>query len=328
MVNGIINTNFSAYTSAKDCDSSDHPLNRRFEIIKLQIDSFKAEMNIDRKIQAALEDTFNSWSTNEGLINHTIIMPPADLFQYDDIPLKFRITDFDDPRLINLDFLNELAEWMNTQFKEAGLSSVVPVGKDDYRRLQGFLLLRRDPDLYEKHINFIICHELAHLQQAKEGRDFWTFVKGGDFFKFFIFLTLIVCIAATIIIFLNLVGVAVILGVIAGLLFIQSGIYFFHLNFLEAAQLQEKDADLIAVQVLNDVEGGVYYFETIRNINMKRRERDPDFNEIYDENGNYLKDKIHPLHSTRITYLRDWQNEQKKIRSVVIDPPDFDTGRF
>jgi hypothetical protein len=274
-------------------------LNHRFEMIKLRVDSFKEKMNI-KGINVVLKDTFNSWAARPGLVNDVIMLPPCDLFQGEDIPLAFRITDFDDPRLENLDFLNQVAGWMNTQFKEAGLSAVVC--ETDYVELQQFLLLRRDPDLNKENIDFTICHELAHCQNL-------------PYLKFLFCLLLIICIAALIMVVLNFLGISIILFGIALLTCTQ----MVHLACLSQGKLEEKRADLVAVQFLKDARGGIYFFETVRNLNMKLREHHPKLNEIFDEDGNDLKSKDHPPLNVRVAYLQEWQYALH-TQSAVVDP--------
>ena len=86
---------------------------------------------------------------------------PWFLFKYNDIPYHFRITDENDPRLFDQNFLNEFASWMNDKIREANLSSICrPV---DLGILQIVIRLLRDPTFYEKCRDFSLAHELSHI---------------------------------------------------------------------------------------------------------------------------------------------------------------------
>ena len=239
---------------------------------------------------------------------NAIRLPTWFLFRYEDIPQRLRISDMEDPRLGDDHFLNELAEWMNTQFREAGLSSTVRPA--DHGILQLVIKFMRDRNLYEKSKDFTISHELAHLNHAQA--DLKTLnlhsmneatsaagIIGG---------ILLLVLAVATMPFVPLT-VTLIVGGVAIMVSVGS-IYAFDkmkFPFARTALEEEKLADLDAARALQDATGGIYLFETYRNQNQGVRRSDPSKMATIDAYGNNLSDRKHPPLTERIAYLEEWQ---------------------
>ncbi len=245
------------------------------------------------------------------VIRNAIRLPTWFLFRYEDIPHRFRISDMEDPRLADNRFLSELAEWMNTQFREAGLSSTVRPA--DHGILQLVIKFMRDRNLYEKSIDFTISHELAHLNHAHadlktlnlHSMNEATSAAGiiGGILIFVLAVVTMPFVPLTVTLIVG--GVAILVSV--------GSIYVFNRiksPFARTSLEEEKLADLHAAQVLQDARGGIYLFETYRNQNQGIRRSDPSKRATIDANGNNLSDKRHPPLTERIAYLEEWQSQQ------------------
>lgn len=277
--------------------------NMRFEEVKSKIRNLEEKMKIPKTVQLKLT-SFNE-SPSAGIISNTIKIPIWFLFKYEDIPLRFRITDLDDPRLNDKNYLNCLAEWMNERFREAGLSSVIR--KTDYGSLQTVIKLMRDRNLYEKSKDFTLGHELSHLNHVQLGQWYLNHEKKSISTVGVIGGILLLFLAVSISPFVHLAvtltagGIAITISTLGILT---------HLKTMGSSRSvieEEKIADMESAEVLQDATGGIYLFETYRHQNLAIRLSGlPQMLNI-DKNGNNLRDKSHPPITERIAYLRAWQ---------------------
>src|SRR6267154_3472703 len=91
------------FNSPFDCQTRVKELNEKLQ------DS-KQKMSLTSKIDLSLIG-FKPAQAN--ITDKIVELPSWFLFKYDDIPPRFIINDINDPRLVNDQFLNEFAAWIN-----------------------------------------------------------------------------------------------------------------------------------------------------------------------------------------------------------------------
>jgi hypothetical protein len=281
----------------------------RFNEIKSKIKLFEGKMGVEKSVELALGE-FNT-SPCAVLQNNTIKLPTWFLFKYDDIPVRFRVVNLDDPRIADNNFLNELAGWMNARFQEAGISSVIRPA--DHGILQTVIKKMRDQNLYEKCKDFTLCHELSHLNHSQiQQRTYYLngvqeiiSVSGviGSILLLFLAVAIIPFVELTVTLVVG--GIATTVSILAILAWLNRAKPSSLPSF--SAIEEEKHADLDAIKTMQDASGGIYLFETYRQQNQAVRRSDPTQMHYIDEHGNNLKDKNHPPLTERIAYLRQWQ---------------------
>jgi len=247
--------------NGRDHFSSPFNARARLDEIESKICTLKRKIGVDKIIKLALGQF--SESPCAQLKNNTIKLPTWFLFRYDDLPQRFRIANLDDPRLEDLNFLEELAQWMNIKFREAGLLSVISPA--DYGILQRVIKLMRDRDLYEKSKDFTLGHELAHLNYAQVKQQILyshniqecvstTGIIGG-ILLLFITVSMIPFVHLTIT--LTVGGIAVTVSILAILARLNKTPPAF-----PSAKEEEKKPDINVLKALKKEIGGFYFFKT------------------------------------------------------------------
>jgi hypothetical protein len=281
----------------------------RLDEIKSKIRILESKMGMAKSVGLILGQ-FNETPCAQ-LKNNAISLPTWFLFKYEDIPLRFRMTDLNDPRLGDQNFLNELADWMNAKFYEAGVMSVIRPA--DYGILQAVIKFMRDRDLYEKSKDFTVSHELAHLNHAQvEQQTLYLHnvpeaisvagILGGILL---LFLTVSIIPFVHLAVTLTVGGIAATISTLGILAWLNKNKLLTSLSSKE----EEKIADMDAAKALQNAEGGIYLFETYCQQNLAVRRNNPTLRTFIDENGNNLRDKNHPPLTERIAYLRQWQSQ-------------------
>jgi hypothetical protein len=276
-------------------------MNIRFEEIKSKIQSLEGQMGVKKRVHLGFCE-FNE-SPCAIFPTNIVKIPAWFLFKYDDIPQRFQIATMDDPRLTDPRFLNEFSDWMNEKLFEAGLSSVVrPI---HHGVLQIVIKLMHDPDLYEKSKDFVLGHELAHLDHDQTQLQASLSLLGitGGIFLFSLALAIIPFVQLTISV--TVIAVAVIVSISSVLGWMNKGGLPVSLPSVE----EEKKCDLDSVKALQDANGGIYWFETYRRHNLAFRRQNSASAQDIDAWGNDLNDKKHPPWTERIAYLREWQSQ-------------------
>ena len=271
---------------------------QRVKELEDKVADFKRRMSITTKTDLAFLGFEDNARANFG--KRMIELPTWYLFKHEDIPSRFLIQDINDPRLVDERFLEEFSNWINDKLTEGGLSSIRRSSTpSDIQRL---ILLLRDRDLFEKTKDFTIGHELGHIAYSKE-KYLWVGVMTAGIIGLTLSLLLAPIIALAMSSVLAVAGSAfAITGIAAGIF--SAGLYCLpKLSGLE----QEKKADLDSVKMLKDATGGIYNFETHMMFNRRIRLQDSQNESKYDEKGNNLRDKKHPLLSDRVAYLQHWQ---------------------
>lgn len=244
------------------------------------------------------------------LLGQNVIgLPSWFLFRYDDIPERFRLASVDDPRVTNRDFLNDLAGWINGKLQEAGISHLVRPA--DYGILQSTIMTMRDPELFEKSKDFILGHELAHLNHTQvEQNKFYSdkvqeAVSGGGLIGGILLIVLSVSLLPYIPIVVSLVagGIGLALSIGSCVNALKNPVS----PSAVTAVAEEKHADLDSAEALQDARGGIYRFDTLRVHYLGIRQTNPSMRNRIDENGNNVEDTKHPPLTERIAYLRRWQ---------------------
>src|SRR5580698_6008987 len=105
-----------------------------------KVRDFEQRMGIKEKTTLSFTDFGKSPAALPS--KNIIELPVWFLFHYEDIPSRFRVRDFNDPRLTDRNYLNDLSTWMNHKIGEMGLSSVSRTVEQV--SVQKFLELLRD----------------------------------------------------------------------------------------------------------------------------------------------------------------------------------------
>jgi len=284
-----------------------HTAQMRLNEIKSKIKNLESKMGVQKSVNLSI-GKFGEMACAK-LGENTIQLPPWFLFNYEDIPERFRVSNVDDHRLRDPDFLNDLAGWMNEKFQQAGISSVVR--RADFGILQATISLVRDRNLYEKSKDFTIAHELAHLNHTQvDESNFYLHrvqetISAGGLISGIFLLVLAVSILPYVPIAVTLVvaGVGVSVSIATLISWLNRSLPSVQKSHVE----EEKLADLDAVEALQDAQGGIYYFDSLRIHNLAVRSSNSSAISQVDLQGNNLKDKGHPLLTERIAYLRQWQ---------------------
>lgn len=277
----------------------------RIDNFQAKLHDYKKRMGVNTHVDLSVIE-FNK-APCAGLGSKTINIPSWFLFKYDDIPQRFRITDMNDPRLTNHAFLTEFANWMNEKIGELGLTSICRLA--DHGILQHVIRLLRNPEMFEKSKDFIFGHELAHLAHSYEG-EFAKFLQVASFggtLSGILFLFFTVSIAPVVHVGITVavsgIAFALTIGGIVGVIRNQSA----PVSGIE----EERKADLDAAKMLNNAEGGIYYFQSSIDRHLAIRRSSPTLHRDIDERGNNIEDKDHPLLTERVAYLTQWQREQR-----------------
>ncbi|MGC2596277.1 MAG: M48 family metalloprotease [Rhabdochlamydiaceae bacterium] len=194
--------------------------------------------------------------------------------------------------------------------------------------------MMRDKDGFEQGKEFVLAHEIAHLSHGLKKR---MLLESATLWTTFIVPALFAVVIAIAFPSLPFVALGAI-GVGAFATSCMTAYHFNRTNWIPFWDAEEKKADLDAVKSLQNSQGGVYFFETIRQHNLKARQatvfRKPpvfkftDFRRslkersdwgkdmcpfyAIDENGNNRGDKTHPPLTDRIDYLQKWQTEHSR----------------
>ncbi len=288
--------------------------NLRLQEIQAKIQNLESKMGIEKSAQLEIVEFKKSPCAHHTGQRDTIDLPSWFLLKYEDIPQRFRITCNDDPRLVDVNFLNDLAGWINRQFQEAGITYLVR--RVDYGVLQSTIKLMRDRDLFEKSKEFTLAHELAHLNHF-QGREksfnlhnTQLVVSGAGFMGGLLLFVLAVSIFPYV-----SIAVTLVFGGIAATVSIAAIVNMLNQStppHNPAAVEEEKLADMDAAEALQDAEGGIYFFENYRSHNLECRASNRSTSQI-DDLGNNLRDTDHPPLTDRIAYLRQWQATRQRV---------------
>ncbi len=278
--------------------------------IKSKIQSLESRMGVQKPVEVKFCPFAES---PHALLRENVIQLPSwFLLRYDDIPERFRLASVDDPRVTNQDFLNDLAGWINGKLQEAGISHLVRPA--DYGILQSTIMMLRDPELFEKSKDFILGHELAHLNHTQvEQSKFYSdkvqeAVFGGGLIGGILLLVLSVSLLPYIPIVISLVagGIGLALSIGSCVNALKTPASTSEIN----AVAEEKHADLDSADALQDARGGIYRFDTLRIHHLGIRRTNPSMRDRIDEHGNNIGDTKHPSLTERIAYLRQWQAQR------------------
>ena len=92
----------------------------------------------------------------------SVFINPLELIDLQKIPSQFHITDIEDPRLNDDEFLAEFVSWLSSYLKMDGLS-LQNLSSAEKKEIICLLRLTRNPQMFEKAIEAGIYHELAHI---------------------------------------------------------------------------------------------------------------------------------------------------------------------
>lgn len=282
------------------------------EVKKMAIDSFYSSAYLKEDFSISYNNQYPFIHPN--LINIEIGIPSSYLFKTEDLPSNFLIQDFNDPHLYDEQFLKSFAEGINSLIESANRNQnpdnhfpLIKPPKDhsDFRYLRLFLMLLRDPMLFDKCKEFLIGHELCHALENNQSAFLWleegnriTYVAGTGVLGGLAFCGLGLVFSRTLR-GLSLAGIGAMLSA-ATIALTRFG--------LSKCHEIEKNCDLGAIDALNDASGSIYYFETIRQLCLAEKARNASL--PCDDQGNFLNDPSHPYLTSRIAYCRQWQNKE------------------
>ena len=248
-------------------------------------------------------------------ITSDLVIPVSYLFKTEDLPTNFRIQNFNDPRLYDEQFLHSFVEWINFSIASLNRSqnsdnhlplTKMPKDQGDFRLLRLYIMLLRDPVLFEKTKAHTIGHELCHALEENQTVFHWKFpgrmtyvprigILGG---LSLCGLGLIFAPLISLRVGLSLAGFGAALGI--------ATIALYRFGLSKCREI-EKKCDLRAINVLKDASGAIYLFETMRQILLEERSRDLSL--PIDRDGNYLNDLEHPDLTSRVLYSLEWQTK-------------------
>jgi hypothetical protein len=219
--------------------------------------------------------------------------------------------------------VDELAKKMNfngeikIQIRRNCNSSVEYVQKKFYGFNYVLTISKHTLQGNQEVLDFTICHEIAHMKQAKKFYNKVFAVMGlwSTLFWGFYFIT-------------N-VFFGVIYGICLFSLIIPITIYFKKCSY---SIDREKRADLIASETLGTAKGGISMFkEDLWNQKLNRfifgQKLLKKITQIdISPEGNNLTDKTHPLLTERINYLVEWEKKHSLGKSVETTDDNFYDG--
>ncbi len=92
----------------------------------------------------------------------SVFITPLELIDLQKIPSEFRITDIEDPRLDDDEFLAGFVSWLSSYLKMDGLS-FQNLSSIEKKEIKCLLRLTRNPQMLEKAIEGGVYHEFAHI---------------------------------------------------------------------------------------------------------------------------------------------------------------------
>jgi hypothetical protein len=269
----------------------------RLNELQTKVQNLGRRIGTNTNIKFEITNSFDSPSASS--FSNVIHIPAWFLIKYDDIPATFRLTDTNDPRLGDSRFINQFANWLNGKFSQMGLSTRCP----ECIEMQNFVFFVANRETYEKGKDFVLAHEFAHKLYDQNH----FFSKHASLFVFFGSLIFGLMIAIAIPFISPAFVTASVIASFASMVF---GSCYFLATIRNEFMKEEKFADLQAVNLLGDARGAILYFENVLHFNrIARAYLPPSEKQDYDQQGNFLADKYHPLLTERVKYLRQWQIE-------------------
>lgn len=233
-------------------------------------------------------------------------------------PSKFLVNDFDDIRMKDPTFLNELIIWLNQNYFQIGDLDPCQVGEQERNELKIFLVLISNPEKFKKTTEHTIAHELAHHFYKHYEKEPFKILKSSeeaDLNKELLSYSLGSAALCGILgsFMSSSIGIQILCGVMGGI----AGLFLPFINLINhdaKCREQEKEADLLGAKALQDASGLIYecevrerYFQhCLQQFNLEEQKM------ILKKRERYALNEIHPSNSTRIKYLTEFQNSISK----------------
>ncbi len=279
---------------------------RAIELIE-EIRNLAAKMGIDPEdLDIEFDYRFNIEAEVRNLFfDYHFQISPLFILKYEDIPVEWRgITSENDPRLKTPGFLVGVDNHLRTMFAGTKRLGRVEIDPAD---LLTFLFALEDQRKFDQAKEFTLAHELSHIKHYE--------------------LKKIPSIVETIrTIWCKVISVLIpFLYPVAD----QASLILRHIltdksdpeqndriraYLKKDSKVCEKYADLDAAEALGTAEGGLHLFSVLLKANqvllkLKILKNATDYN----DKGDFLFDKDHPLHSVRFAYLQNWQNMPRQL---------------
>ncbi len=241
-----------------------------------------------------------------------VFLPSYYFLQFEDIPLHFRVTGFDDPRLQDEQFLQGFWNWL----KSAMQINFVHDNAAQFDRylIREVLVGMQNPALWEGAKDFLLAHEISHrihLHQEQE-HQFLADANRKYYLTGALVIGCLTCLCMLVGFGLELSIIVAVASGAVGLtlcsmpcyLFYNETYKFFHrgkhsdVEQLGLKRQQEKEADISAIRACQTADGGVYFFNVKRAINLRF------YPGQSTPQGDDPTDLHHPPLSERVTYLR------------------------
>lgn len=139
---------------------------RIIERMGLEPEQFEQNYGCDELLITANPNIFGpskvQYTTDGSHSQVRLLINPLELIDPKEIPSAFHITDIEDPRLDEEEFLTKFILWLSDYLKIEDFS-FENLSSPERKEIKCFLRLTRNPKLFRKAVKGILAHELSHL---------------------------------------------------------------------------------------------------------------------------------------------------------------------
>ncbi|NGX47621.1 MAG: Beta-barrel assembly-enhancing protease [Chlamydiae bacterium] len=261
-----------------------------------RMDEVKEEMRkIAKKINLFPPSVWvlNSIDCIPSIRGREVFLPYLFLLKTSDIPKKFQVTGFEDPRLKSDAFLQEVADWSRDYFnmRRERLKTT------DKYALRLFLNYIRDPKLTELTKKFVLSHEMAH-EYHKHSHGSFAMLNRNSILSSLLITAGILCASLAISLSWHIIAFLMMTAFI-------TTIAFKALVSIRYSRACEKEADLTAAKISPDaIPGGIYLFKKMCEHGTYERKLSLANRFLFSSWGNNMAFFFtHPPESERAKYL-------------------------
>lgn len=244
------------------------------------------------------------------------------------IPEKFKVKDFNDPKLKDNAYLTECIQWINDEHFKIENLDPSDISERDRNTVKLFLVLASQPELFERMVEFTLAHETVHVvcDHGKEQEPLIDSLNTkiiNDYLATLLMgaLGFLIPQNAQFRILSCLLGglFGYFIGGPAFSTFLNPGV----LSIMKRFRNMEKEADLLAAKALGNIDGGIYLFKTCLQHDHYLFDQKSEEDKRNIKSINYFT-KTHPTYEERIVYLEaSKENEPVKELFYVPTVPSF-----
>jgi hypothetical protein len=107
-------------------------------------------------------------ATGTPLLKSVVIMPPEYLLKPEELPEHLKLSKLDAQEITEDQWIKEFEQWLPSHFVTNSIKKAKSKFEIDSRRMfmKVWLQLFRNQDVYNKSVEFILGHELAHIKNC------------------------------------------------------------------------------------------------------------------------------------------------------------------